>query len=108
MTHPTYQENRQARVIIARHENDPRSVTPAELAAAHATIRARSQYLSECHRNGPKWRNRSQRKANRIADPVQYALNEIKAHINYLRNTSDDPRVPGALAEVVDYIQWGA
>jgi len=102
--HPTYLENRAARRLLARANADPRSVTPAELARAHAVIRARGQYMSERIKASPKYRSKVQRAtARKITDPLQYAHMEATAHIEYIQR-SEDPRrslVLAALAELI-------
>ena len=102
--YPTYLENRAARRLIARASVDARTVSPTELAAAHATIRARSQYLSERQRASPKYRSKAQRsQARKINDPLAFAHMDAQAHIEYLQR-SDDPRASLVLAALVELI----
>lgn len=104
--HPTYKETQAARKIVTLHRVAPSRVTPADLAKALRTIKARGQYISESMRKSPKVQARRARSAasKTIRDPFDWLVADARSAIDRLR-ASADPRAPDELAALVEYIQ---
>lgn len=104
--HPTYKETKAARKIVTLHRVAPSKVSPADLAKALRTIKARGQYISDCMRKSPKVQAKRARSAasKTIRDPFDWLVADARGAIDRLR-ASTDPRAPDELAALVDYIE---